>query len=120
MREHDSNSKGVCRLSVIPVRASASDQSEQVTQLLFGDHYTIIEISENKKWYKISIFFDEYEGWIDSKQHYPIPEDYFDQINNSDYKVTLDYTSNILFKKQVIHILIGSVLPIATNELFKI
>ena len=30
---------GVCRLSVVPVRAGAADQSEQVTQLLFGDHY---------------------------------------------------------------------------------
>lgn len=120
MREHDSYSKGICRLSVIPVRANASDQSEQVTQLLFGDHYTITETSENKKWYKILVYFDAYEGWIDSKQHYSIPEDYFEQINNSDYKITLDYTSSILFKKQVINILIGSVLPIATNELFKI
>lgn len=120
MREHELFSKGICRLSVVPVRASASDKSEQVTQLLFGDHYTITSISENKKWYKIQIFFDDYEGWIDVKQHYSIPEDYFEQINNSDYKITLDYTSSILFKKQVINILIGSVLPIATNELFKI
>lgn len=120
MREHENYSKGICRLSVIPVRANASDQSEQVTQLLFGDHYTITDISENKKWYKILIYFDEYEGWIDAKQHYAIPEDYFEQVNNSDYKITLDYTSSILFKKQVINILIGSVLPIATNELFKI
>lgn len=120
MTENESYSRGICRLSVIPVRANASDPSEQVTQLLFGDHYTITEISENKKWYRILIDFDDYEGWIDSKQHYAISEDYFEQINNSDYKITLDYSSSILFKKQVINILVGSVLPIATNELFKI
>lgn len=112
--------KGICRLSIVPVRAVASDQSEQVTQLLFGDHYTITATSENKKWFRIKIFFDEYEGWIDAKQHYPISEEYFEQINNSDYKITMDYTSSILFKKQLINIVIGSVLPIATNELFKI
>src|SRR5690554_2928479 len=112
-------SKGVCRLSVVPVRAEAADQSEQVTQLLFGDHYTIIDVSESGKWLKIKIYFDDYEGWIDAKQHYPVSDEYFEQINNSDYKITLDYTSNILFKKKLINIVIGSVLPIATNELFK-
>src|SRR5690606_20867121 len=120
MDDTNSNSKGICRLSVVPVRALASDQSEQVTQLLFGDHYTITETSENKKWHKIKIYYDDYEGWIDAKQHYSINNDYFEQINNSDYKITLDYTSSILFKKQVINILIGSVLPISTSELFKI
>lgn len=120
MNEANNYSKGICRLSIIPVRALASDQSEQVTQLLFGDHYSITETSENKKWHKIKIHFDDYEGWIDAKQHYSITEDYFEQINNSDYKITLDYTSSILFKKQVINILIGSVLPISTSELFKI
>lgn len=113
-------SKGVCRLSIVPVRAAAADQSEQVTQLLFGDHYTVVEVSESTKWLKIKISFDDYEGWIDAKQHYPVSDEYFDQINNSDYKITLDYTSSILFKKKLINIVIGSVLPIATNELFKI
>ncbi len=112
-------SKGVCRLSIVPVRAAAADQSEQVTQLLFGDHYTIIDVSESGKWLKIKIYFDDYEGWIDAKQHYPVSDEYYEQINNSDYKITLDYTSNILFKKKLINIVIGSVLPIATNELFK-
>lgn len=119
MTTYNAFSKGICRLSIVPVRASASDQSEQVTQLLFGDHYTITEVSENKKWYRIKIYYDEYEGWIDAKQHYAISEEYFDQINNSDYKITLDCTSSILFKRQLINIVIGSVLPIATNELFK-
>ncbi|MFT5822707.1 MAG: hypothetical protein ACI8ZM_003964, partial [Crocinitomix sp.] len=34
---------GICNLSIIPVRASASDESEIVTQLLFGDAVEIIE-----------------------------------------------------------------------------
>lgn len=106
-------------MSIVPVRAAAADQSEQVTQLLFGDHYTIIDVSESGKWLKIKIYFDDYEGWIDAKQHYPVSDEYYEQINNSDYKITLDYTSNILFKKKLINIVIGSVLPIATNELFK-
>ncbi|MBL6448302.1 C40 family peptidase [Fulvivirga sp. 29W222] len=111
--------KGICRLSVVPVRAQASDKSEQVTQLLFGDHYTIIEVSEDRKWLRVEMYFDKYVGWIDVKQYYPISDAYFNQINGSDYKICTDLTSSILYNKHHISIVIGSILPISTNELFK-
>lgn len=112
--------KGICRLSIIPVRENGSDKAELVTQLLFGDHYEVLQESENKAWLKIKIQYDGYEGWIDKKQHYTISEAYFDQINNSDYKICTDLYSSILYKKHHIHILMGSILPISTNELFKV
>lgn len=111
--------KGICRLSVVPVRAKGQDTSEMVSQLLFGDHYEIIAESEDGKWLKIKIYFDDYEGWIDIKQYTSITEDYFDQINNSDYKISLDLTSSILHNRNHINVMLGSVLPISTNELFK-
>lgn len=120
MTDHVNNlEKGVCRLSIVPVRQAGSDRSEMITQLLFGDHYSILEYSVDRKWVKIKVHFDGYEGWIDFKQHYYISTEYFDQINHSDYKITLDITSNILFKKQQLLIVMGSILPIASNELFK-
>ena len=111
---------GISRLSVVPVRATGSDKSEQVTQLLFGDHYTILEISDNTKWLKIKVCYDEYEGWIDVRQHNFISEAYYNQINSSDYKICTDLTSSILYKKHHISIVLGSILPISTSELFKI
>lgn len=111
--------KGICRLSVVPVRAQHNDQSEQVTQLLFGDHYTVVGVSEDKKWLKVQVFFDSYIGWIDLKQHSRISEAYFKQINNADYKICTEITSSILYKKHHISIVIGSILPIATHELFQ-
>jgi len=111
--------KGICRLSIIPVRASGSDKSELVTQLLFGDHYEVLEVSADYKWLKIKVYFDQYIGWIDSKQHIAISDEYFKQINNSDYKICTDLTSSILYKKHHINIVIGSILPISTNEIFK-
>lgn len=110
---------GICRLSIVPVRGSASDKSEMVTQLLFGDHYTVLGSSEDNKWIKIKMEYDGYEGWIDALQHHEISPEYFHQVNNSDYKISLDLTSSILYRKYPINIVIGSVLPIATNELFK-
>lgn len=111
--------KGICRLSLIPVRHRPGDVSEMVTQLLFGDHYEVLAVSEDYKWIKIRIHFDGYEGWIDVKQFTSITPEYFDQINNSDYKISLDITSGILHDKNHINVLLGSVLPISTNELFK-
>ncbi|MEQ8476632.1 MAG: C40 family peptidase [Fulvivirga sp.] len=112
--------KGISRLSVIQVRASHSDKAEVVTQLLFGDHYTVTGISDDKKWIRVQIYYDKYEGWIDAKQHTDISEAYFDQINNADYKICTDITSTILYKKHHTTIVIGSILPIATNEIFKV
>ncbi len=59
-------SKAICQVSVAPVRREPSDASEMVTQLLFGELCEITEVKNS--WIKIKIVFDEYEGWIDSKQ----------------------------------------------------
>ena len=60
---------GICTLSIVPVRTEPSDKAELCTQLLFGDEYFVLEYSENNKWMKIHIVYDDYEGWIDIKQH---------------------------------------------------
>lgn len=112
--------KGICRLGVVPVRAEASDKAEIVTQLLFGDHYTVLEKAKDGKWLKIQIYFDEYEGWIDEKQFHAISEEYFNQINLSDYKVCTDLFASILYDKNLIPVVMGSIIPISTNELFKV
>jgi len=53
---------GICNLAVIPLRAEASDKSEQVSQLLFGEVFEIIEWAE--RWVRIITANDRYEGWI--------------------------------------------------------
>lgn len=110
---------GVCRLSVVSVRKEPAHQSEQVTQLLFGDHYTIIERSPDGKWLKIRIYFDQYEGWISSAQHQAITAEYFDHINHAGFKITTDLTSSLLYNKSPLMILIGSIIPISGSELFR-
>jgi gamma-D-glutamyl-L-lysine dipeptidyl-peptidase len=110
---------GICRLSVIPVRQTDSDKSEMVTQLLFGEHYTVLGTSQNRQWVKIQNYFDGYEGWLSSNQHHQISPEYFEQVNNSDYKIALDISTIILFKNHHIQILMGSILPISTHELFR-
>lgn len=110
---------GVCRLSVVPVRGEPSDRAEQVTQLLFGDHYQVLEWHKEKKWCRICIHFDQYEGWIDVKQHHAINQDYFDYLDRAEFKITIDLTSSMLYSKSPLLILMGSMIPISSSELFK-
>lgn len=112
------NQKGICRLSVVPIRMEAADQAEVGSQLLFGDHYEVLEWSDDTKWLKIKVHFDQYQGWIDSKQHYEITEDYYHQINLSDYRISTALVANVLFKKKNFPIVMGSIIPVSTNELF--
>lgn len=110
---------GVCRLSIVPVRAESSDKAELVTQLLFGDHYEVIAVSKDKKWLQIKIHFDQYVGWLDAIQHHSITKEYFDYINRADFKITTDITTSILYNKNPIVITMGSIIPISASELFK-
>ena len=111
---------GVCRLSVVPVRNDPKHSAEQVAQLLFGDHYEVLEITADKQWTLIRIYSDQSEGWIDWGQHHNISEEYFQQINKTDYKITTDVASPVLYKKSPLTIVMGSIVPISSSELFKI
>ena len=63
---------GICNLAMIPLRFEASDKSEIVSQILFGEHFEILE--QQKQWTFIKMQFDGYEGWVDSKQYQLISE----------------------------------------------
>lgn len=110
--------KGVCRLTLVPVRSTPSHRSELVTQMLFGDHYKVLERSKDDEWLKIEIAFDSYQGWVQYQQHYVISDEYFNQVSQSDYHITLDHFSQILVKNKYINILLGSVIPVTSGELF--
>ena len=70
---------GICNLAIIPLRLEPSDKSEIVSQALFGEHFEILE--QFKQWSKIKMQFDDYEGWVDSKQFKIISENNFNQLS---------------------------------------
>lgn len=70
----------ICNLSTIPLRFESSDRSEIVSQVLFGEHFEIIE--QNKQWSKIKLHFDGYEGWVDCKQYQIISKENYDILCN--------------------------------------
>jgi hypothetical protein len=46
-----------CNLSTIPLRIEPSDRSEIVSQILFGEHFEVLE--HNKQWSKVKLHFDQ-------------------------------------------------------------
>ena len=57
--------KFYCGVSVTPMRKEASDRSEMVSQLLYGEVFSVIEALDG--WCYIITDMDNYKGWIDSR-----------------------------------------------------
>ncbi len=57
---------GIIQVAHAPLRIAASDTSEMVTQLLFGESLEILE--QQNQWIRVRCTHDQYEGWMDSKQ----------------------------------------------------
>jgi len=98
---------GICPLSIVPLRAEASDSSEMVTQVLYGDTLEVLEAQ--KKWSRIRLGFDGYEGWIDNKQFNFISEETYESLNNDKLVLSSDLVDFITTsEEQLLCIPLGS------------
>ena len=69
---------GICNLGIVPMRFEAIDSSEMVSQVLYGEIFKVLE--KRKKWSRIRLAFDAYEGWIDNKQYLEIEGSDYDSL----------------------------------------
>ena len=114
---------GISNLSIVPMRNEAADQSEMVNQVIFGEHFKVLEI--RKKWSKIRLAHDSYEGWICNKQWIEIEEDIYKQLDKEVATITTDIL-DIITKTHHQPIVIGSILPsyksghaLINNEMYR-
>lgn len=99
---------GINPLSVIPVRSSSSDKSEMISQILFGE---MVEILDSRgTWAKIRCEWDNYVGWIDSKQIKPITPDEY-HLYRLNHACSIELFQPAIAKGYYIPITIGSNLP---------
>lgn len=105
---------GICNLAIIPIRAEASDRSEQVSQLLFGEHFKIIELTA--KWTQVELAYDGYIGWIDNKQYQTISKEDYIQLNETSTILNADLIEYITTpNNQLMPISIGASLSFLEN-----
>lgn len=98
---------GICNIGIAPLRAESSHRSEMVTQLLYGDHFQILET--NSRWSLIKNSFDNYQGWIDTKQFLRIPEAEFLKLEQEELKLSADLVDYVTDpKEQLVSICLGS------------
>ena len=111
---------GICILGIIPLRNEANDQSEIVSQILFGQHFKILEIKP--KWINILLANDNYEGWICEKQFEEINYEDYDNLSVNEFPLVSCIFSNVqnLNSKEIIPISMGATLPFYNNNVVKI
>ncbi|MEO6167841.1 MAG: C40 family peptidase [Chitinophagales bacterium] len=108
----------ICDLSVIPLRASASDKSEMISQLLFGE---VVEVQERaKQWLRVRTGADNYDGWIDEKQVQPITYKSFKELTSTPNICTLDAIEIAHSKFRTLQLLTGSSLPGYSQHTFRV
>ncbi len=109
---------GVCNLSLVPLRAEPSDKSEMCSQLLFGDHFSILEVTS--KWVKILTGYDEYEGWIDHQQFTEIGQATFSSLSslNTVLGLTVGHTVLKTEVNESLYLLAGSNIPQTVDNYF--
>ncbi|MGB0890999.1 MAG: NlpC/P60 family protein [Flavobacteriaceae bacterium] len=106
---------GICNLSIVPLRLEPTDTSEMVSQVLFGEHFKVLE--KQKKWSRIRLQFDNYEGYIDNKQFEEITEDLYKQLSKEKHSYSgelIDFITDA--NNQLTTIPIGSKLPFLSNN----
>jgi hypothetical protein len=109
---------GICSLSVIPCRKEPASASEMVTQLLFGETYTIVE--EGEDWLKIITNFDQYPCWISVKQHTRLSDSDYKSLNVTSLSSELVQVISNTANNSVFPITIGASLPNFKNGKLKI
>ncbi|HCD9233129.1 C40 family peptidase [Elizabethkingia anophelis] len=84
--------KGICNVSVAPVRADKTDKAEIVTEMLYGESADILEVVNN--WTRIKMHYDGYEGWIDTKQITLVTDDFL--AKRKTHLVTEPFQSRVM------------------------
>ncbi len=98
---------GICPLSTVPVKITPEESTEMISQLLFGEHFKILE--SRKYWSRIRVAFDKTEGWILNRQMAFITDEEYIQIDKSVHRYTSDLISYVENGNQLlIPIVLGS------------
>ncbi len=103
--------------TLVPVRKENSDRSEMVTQLLYGEQVEVLSVKH--PWTKIRTCYDDYEGWIDSKQCRNIELEEFKKLQESASILSLELLQIASCGNQKQSLVLGSSLPYQVAGTYK-
>jgi len=111
---------GIANLAIAPLRAQPKHASEQVSQLLFGESFEIMERHEN--WLRVITTFDGYEGWLNELQFAPIDAETYNKLPQAKAVTTCTFATAALKEadNSIIYLPFGSTLPLLENRKVKV
>lgn len=102
-----------------PGRGEPSDKAEMVTQILFGEHFYVLQ--KKKKWSLVKLAADGYECWVDNKQYKGINKAFYDSIDKPAQNIRqLEDVMPVSINGQKQYLLKGSVINESILTKFKI
>src|SRR5574344_808593 len=122
---------GFASIGIVPIREESREASEQVSQLLFGDIFVILEDSRpQSNWIRIETFADNYRGWVNPRQILEISSEEFEALARKEKSFVSDNTAYVFEtcspseERVIFPVYFGSMLPAAkfrlSNTLFEI
>lgn len=97
-----------CQVSIAPIRAQASDKSEMVSQLLFGE---TVEVQDAKgNWRFVVCAWDGYSGWVDNKQLIRLTASEFEAYE-AHQTLNLSLVEGLMAADYFIPLTMGAILP---------
>lgn len=104
---------GICNLSIVPLRLEPSEDSQMMSQLLYGEHFKVLERRE--EWSRIRVAHDLYEGWISNNQFLFVSEEDYLKFDSQESVFSADLVELIIDQDQnLIPVPLGSVLNFAS------
>jgi len=109
---------GICHLAYIPIRREPSHASEMVSQLIFGERYSILESNTTQTWYKIEIQQDNYQGWIHYYNLHALSQEEWLKHDHSKVFLTTQVVTTLKIKNYRLQIPLGSCIYQDDNRYF--
>ena len=113
--------KSIVLHSVVPVRATAAEEAEQLTQLLFAETVEVLE--QLPRWTRIRNDYDGQEGWVDFKMLSPMTDEEYAAYQQADMTYMVKFPMAFAMSHnnhQTIPLTAGTHLPDYKDGVFRI
>lgn len=99
----------LCPLSIVPVRASAAESSDMISQLLFGELVETLE-TKGRLWSRVRCQWDNLVGWVATNQLQAITPTEFDTFHEH-FAYNLEVMQAVMGADFFLPITLGAQLP---------
>lgn len=102
---------GLIHLAIVPLREEPAHRSQQLSQLLFGEGFKVLEIKYD--WLKIQTENDDYVGWMQAIQGVLLDETDYEQLKQKPIQLTHEPVTviRIIDQNSFLYLPAGSRLP---------